>query len=100
MLHLYRFVAPGTDLHHEPFAIQSAARDDADARAVARVRETFRLSDRVSVGVEHMATYESRAAYHKARDAARESGVSLTSTDADAVLDVLLGDDLRAAGAR
>lgn len=100
MIHVYKIVAPGSDLDQEPFEIQSASRDDADDRARHRVRTVFSLSGRSKVGVAHVAAYPSRRAQQQAEERAHESGVSLTAGDVDAVLDVCLGAELRKAGAR
>lgn len=93
-LHRYRILAPGNDLHNEEITIDDPSREKADRRAAVCVRETFGLSNRRSVSIVHVASYASRENYRKARDVARESGVRLTDSDVDAVIDILLRDDL------
>ena len=62
MVYQYRFHAPGSELHGEPFDIQSTTRASADARAEFHVRDTFSLTTRRDVSAEFLAEYTSRRA--------------------------------------
>ena len=93
-LHLYVLHAPGNDLDQETYTFHADSREVADERAANCLRDIFGLCSRPTYRLEHVATFKSRESYEKARDVARESGVALTPSDVDVVLDVLLGEEL------
>ena len=68
MIYQYRFHAPGSELHGEPFDIQSTTRASADARAEFHVRDTFSLTTRRDVSAEFLAEYTSRRALERSCD--------------------------------
>lgn len=95
MVFLFVIRASGSELDGETFTIQDTDAVRAGVRAAHKVDDTFSLASparRASARAEYVATFPSRRAY----EAAEESGVSLTPAMADAVLDVCLGEELRA----
>lgn len=104
MIWRYRIDCPGNDLHLETFEVTATTREIADIQAIARLRKTFSWSSRTDARAVFVTSFRSAEAMRKA-DAAdtlpapAESSIQLTASDADAVLDVLIGDDVRRAGA-
>lgn len=95
MVFLFIVRAAGSDLDGETFTIQDTDAFRAGVRASERVRDVFSLASpamQARAHAEYVADFTSMRAYH----AAEESGICLTSSDADAVLDCMIGAELRA----